>query len=207
MEEQPLDHHPWLGQLLKSNFKKFSCKNHGFTLNHFCTDCLGLLICEKCAKCNEHRGHGIIRVFQSSRQDGIQIKNLDNLLDVSQIHPYVINGAKIVYIYRRLYSSNKDKAKLGGCSRASGRRKFCVRCGFELQSKKEEPDSKFCSIECKYKSVCGRRHSPSPQQIDETDTGDEMNNDEIDMVDEIDHEKSLRRRPRKAYHPSRSPFF
>lgn len=58
-----------------------------------------------------------------------------------------------------------------------------------------------------YKSVCGRRHSASPQQIDETDTSDQTNNDGIDMVDEINHEKNLRRRHRKAYHPSRSPFF
>ncbi|GKU94625.1 hypothetical protein SLEP1_g8088 [Rubroshorea leprosula] len=211
-ERQSLDQ-PWVVQLLKSSFKTYLCQKHGIRLNHFCLSCPGLLICEDCVKFNEHRrDHEVIRVFQSSRQDGVRIKDIKKILDITLIHPYKINKSWIVYIYQR--RRNKDKVRLGGCFK--GGRKFCIICGFELLSKREEPDSMFCSIECKFQCVHGKKRSPSPEQIDETDPNDEIKDDEMDTNEirddeideyEINHKKSFRKRTRKENHPSRSPFF
>ncbi|KAK9285697.1 hypothetical protein L1049_024896 [Liquidambar formosana] len=124
---------PWLVPLSKVQFYN-PCDSHPSNMvNYYCTTCKGNALCKSCH--GQHEGHRIIQVFKASRYPALRIKDIDGLLDISNIQPFNINSYEIVYICSRQQKGHESQTNVIN---------KCVVCGWELKSSK----FKSCSITC-----------------------------------------------------------
>ncbi|XVF59539.1 hypothetical protein PTKIN_Ptkin07bG0284200 [Pterospermum kingtungense] len=124
--------------LLEAQFYSI-CDSHGSKYTFFCLDCTGLLLCERCLRAKQHQPtHQIVQVFKASHQVAIKISDLQKLVDISSIQPYINNDSRVVYIRKR-----RQKHELPNTSNTVPK---CGTCGWQLLP---GTISKFCSIQCK----------------------------------------------------------
>jgi hypothetical protein len=125
----------WLGPFL-SNVHYFDpCKLHPASRkndsNFFCVTCQSPSLCKTCVV-KDHEEHHILQVRKSSHHDAVRIDELKKTVDLTQIQPYVINGARIVHLNKRP-QGKQQKAD-----------NACVICQRNLME-----NNRFCSLGCK----------------------------------------------------------
>ncbi|XP_021281863.1 uncharacterized protein At3g50808-like [Herrania umbratica] len=182
---------PWLKPLLQTEFYgSCECKSSK-QCNFYCRDCMGSPFCENCnTNPRKHEGHGSLQVYKSSSRPGIKIRGIKDLMDVSDIQPYVCNSSKLVYIHRKRRQEHE--------SRTHGRKgDKCEACGYELQCS----TSKFCSIECKVNGEMAVEEETSNEEVHATST----TRPTCQPLAQAEP-NSFRKRKRKGI-PQRSPFF
>ncbi|CAN0921263.1 hypothetical protein LINGRAHAP2_LOCUS32495 [Linum grandiflorum] len=73
---------------------------------------------------------------------------MENLLELSDIQPYVINNAKVVFLNERPTKNGSSSSSSGGavCGMVGGKaiHHVCEVCGRSLMD-----DCRFCSLGCK----------------------------------------------------------
>ncbi|KAK2437702.1 hypothetical protein P8452_33581 [Trifolium repens] len=102
--------------------------------NIFCLQCC-LAICPHCLPSHPH--HPLLQVRRYVYHDVVRLGDLEKLIDCSNIQPYTINGAKVVFLNERVQSRS---CKGSSSSNANS----CCFCDRILQ----EPFH-FCSLSCK----------------------------------------------------------
>ncbi|XP_010557829.1 PREDICTED: uncharacterized protein At3g50808 [Tarenaya hassleriana] len=182
---ESLRRHPWLIPMVKSKLFHEKCEEHANKKRcYFCCDCMTPPFCSLCQKSSQnHQGHTLIQTYRSSYQSGVQIQTMSKYFDTSEISIYVINSHKIIYINQR-----RDKEH---ASRANAACK-CQVCAWELDP---ASSAKFCSIECKLRSLLGSK-------LDELIEKQEPARTETEVV----VPKPVRRHRRKGI-PQRGPMF
>ena len=125
----------WLGVFLSHVSYFDSCKLHPASskndANFFCVTCKSSTLCKTCVV-KDHGGHHVLQVRKSSHHDAVRIDDLKKTLDLTQIQPYIINGARIVHLNKRP-QGKQQKAD-----------NACVICNRNLME-----NNRFCSLGCK----------------------------------------------------------
>ncbi|XP_028243247.1 uncharacterized protein LOC114421497 isoform X2 [Glycine soja] len=98
--------------------------------NIFCLHCC-LSICPHCLP--SHRSHSLLQVRRYVYHDVVRLGDLEKLVDCSNIQPYTINGAKVIFLNQRPQSRS-----------CKGTANACCTCDRILQ----EPFH-FCCLSCK----------------------------------------------------------
>ncbi|KAI8534223.1 hypothetical protein RHMOL_Rhmol10G0072500 [Rhododendron molle] len=130
----------WLEPLLKPDFVNPSCKLHALPCCHFCIDCTGISFCEQCEEIElHHEGHQTLRIYSASRSAALRIADIRQLLDISNIHPFVVNDHPIMYLSSRSQGNRQESPP-----RRSNKCNKCAVCRWPLASA-----NLFCSIGCK----------------------------------------------------------
>ncbi|KAK4262230.1 hypothetical protein QN277_027812 [Acacia crassicarpa] len=165
------------------------CNHRVKFLPGFCITCQKLFcrICPEFKRAKHpHERHQVLLVHKASGENCLRAIQLSKLIDISDIHPFIVENEQVVFVHRRACEQTK-----------SGRNKSCntcKTCGRELQGQ-----TKFCSIQCKNES--GENMSLIKQKAE--GKGDA---EEGEIEDEPPVEgQSYRKRRRKGV-PSRSPF-
>ncbi|KAL2453537.1 PLATZ transcription factor family protein [Abeliophyllum distichum] len=143
MEEKKLMVPRWLKPLLKIKFYSTGpCQSHGkkYYETFFCYQCMGKPLCEICWNdSQEHRlGHPLLKVYRASRRAALLISDISKFLDISDIQPFIINRAQILYL-----NSDVDKE-----NHRPNKGHYCDICFRQIKN----PKYKLCSIGCKIKS-------------------------------------------------------
>lgn len=120
--------------------------------NVFCLHCC-LSICPHCL--SSHRSHPLLQVRRYVYHDVIRLDDLEKLVDCSNIQPYTINSAKVIFLNQRPQSRT-----------CKGPANACFTCDRILQ----EPFH-FCSLSCKvdYMVYAGESLSDILHRFDESD--------------------------------------
>lgn len=128
----------WLSPLLQTEFfghcKKHTTGKH--EKNQFCLSCCSGPYCPQ-GLSQSHSGHMSIQVRKASHRDVVRITDMQKYLDLSNIQPYTINGAKIVFLQSR------PQPKL-----CKGAATYCDTCHRSLADQ-----VRFCSINCKLVAI------------------------------------------------------
>ncbi|TKY59684.1 hypothetical protein E2542_SST16777 [Spatholobus suberectus] len=98
--------------------------------NIFCLHCC-LSICPHCLP--SHRSHPLLQVRRYVYHDVVRLGDLEKLIDCSNIQPYTINGAKVIFLNQRPQSRS-----------CKGTANACCTCDRILQD-----PFHFCSLSCK----------------------------------------------------------
>ncbi|XP_073226519.1 protein RGF1 INDUCIBLE TRANSCRIPTION FACTOR 1-like isoform X2 [Cicer arietinum] len=98
--------------------------------NVLCLHCC-LSICTHCLP--SHRHHPLLQVRRYVYHDVVRLGDLENLIDCSNIQPYTINGAKVIFLNERAQSRS-----------CKGNANACCSCDRILQD-----PFHFCSLSCK----------------------------------------------------------
>ncbi|KAJ4776840.1 PLATZ transcription factor family protein [Rhynchospora pubera] len=130
----------WLRSLLKINFFFHPCEIHSDSFkkecNMYCLDCTGPALCYSCLA--DHKDHHVVQIRKSSYYDVVRICDVSKFIDVSDVQPYIVNGATIVFLEERLKPRFKEE----------GVKYTCKTCHGKLP----EP-FQFCSLRCKRKGL------------------------------------------------------
>ncbi|XP_072091443.1 protein RGF1 INDUCIBLE TRANSCRIPTION FACTOR 1 isoform X3 [Arachis hypogaea] len=102
--------------------------------NVFCLHCC-LSICPHCLPF--HRLHPLLQVRRYVYHDVVRLDDLEKLIDCSNIQPYTINSAKVIFLNQRPQSRS-----------CKGSANSCFTCDRILQ----EPFH-FCSLSCKFEGL------------------------------------------------------
>ncbi|KAH1050288.1 hypothetical protein GLYMA_08G086900v4 [Glycine max] len=102
--------------------------------NIFCLHCC-LSICPHCLP--SHRSHSLLQVRRYVYHDVVRLGDLEKLVDCSNIQPYTINGAKVIFLNQRPQSRS-----------CKGTANACCTCDRILQ----EPFH-FCCLSCKFEGL------------------------------------------------------
>ncbi|RYR13473.1 hypothetical protein Ahy_B04g070456 isoform B [Arachis hypogaea] len=102
--------------------------------NVFCLHCC-LSICPHCLPF--HRLHPLLQVRRYVYHDVVRLDDLEKLIDCSNIQPYTINSAKVIFLNQRPQSRS-----------CKGSANACFTCDRILQ----EPFH-FCSLSCKFEGL------------------------------------------------------
>ncbi|XP_072973579.1 uncharacterized protein [Typha angustifolia] len=126
---------PWVKLLLKSKFFG-ACEEHKDLRkseeNIYCIDC-NHCMCPHCLV--PHRHHQFLQIRRYVYQDVIRILDVQRLLDLSHVQPYIVNSAKVVLLNPRRQSKPSKSNPAGSLC------KICHRTVAE--------SSRYCSIACK----------------------------------------------------------
>ncbi|TVU33832.1 hypothetical protein EJB05_15643, partial [Eragrostis curvula] len=107
----------WLELLLVTQFFS-TCTNHLRSsrneCNLFCIDCEEQLVafCYYC-KSRHHSTHRVIQIRRSSYHDVVRASEVEDILDISNVQTYVINGAKVVFL--------NERPQVRGCGASVGK--------------------------------------------------------------------------------------
>ncbi|KAL9329019.1 hypothetical protein ACSQ67_004022 [Phaseolus vulgaris] len=104
--------------------------------NVFCLHCY-LSICPHCLP--SHPSHSLLQVRRYVYHDVVRLGDLEKLVNCSNIQPYTINGAKVIFLNQRPQSRS-----------FKGTVNTCCTCDRILQ----EPFH-FCSLSCKFEGLRG----------------------------------------------------
>ncbi|KAF7801345.1 tRNA-intron endonuclease [Senna tora] len=120
--------------------------------NVFCLHCCST-ICPHCLP--SHRSHPLLQVRRYVYHDVVRLGDLEKLIDCSNIQPYTINGAKVIFLNQRPQSRS-----------CKGSANVCCTCDRILQ----EPFH-FCSLACKVDHMVyeGENLSGILHRFDESD--------------------------------------
>ncbi|KAK7261279.1 hypothetical protein RIF29_27588 [Crotalaria pallida] len=139
----------WVELLLATTFF-LACEIHTKyknECNKFCIDCMGDPFCSHCIP-TSHKDHNVIQIRRSSYHECIRVADIKDNLDLTGVHPFVINGAKVIFLNKRGRCLSQTKAANGGGpirnNLCKGAMTECMTCERTLV----EPYH-FCSIECK----------------------------------------------------------
>ncbi|CAN0921277.1 Protein RGF1 INDUCIBLE TRANSCRIPTION FACTOR 1 [Linum grandiflorum] len=104
----------------------------------FCLDCRDAAgaFCPYCRSAS-HKEHTVVQIRKSSYHNAVRVAAMKNLLELSDIQPYVINGAHVVFL-------NERPTKNGG----KAIQHLCEVCGRSLLD-----DCRFCSLGCKVMQI------------------------------------------------------
>ncbi|KAK3152329.1 hypothetical protein QOZ80_2BG0157460 [Eleusine coracana subsp. coracana] len=73
--------------------------------NLFCIDCTGRTLCHACIA-SDHAGHRVLQVRRSSNHNVVKVKDVEALLNVDEVQPYLINSKNAVFLNPRPQSGN-----------------------------------------------------------------------------------------------------
>ncbi|XP_043722944.1 protein RGF1 INDUCIBLE TRANSCRIPTION FACTOR 1-like [Telopea speciosissima] len=136
----------WLEALYAQKFF-VGCSTHETSKknekNIFCLDCC-TSICPHCLP--SHRFHRLLQIRRYVYHDVVRLEDLDKLIDCSNVQPYTINSAKVVFIKKRPQSRQ-----------FKGSGNYCTSCDRSLQ----EPYI-HCSLGCKVEFVLKQMKDLSP---------------------------------------------
>ncbi|XP_019433765.1 PREDICTED: uncharacterized protein LOC109340508 [Lupinus angustifolius] len=120
--------------------------------NIFCLHCC-LSICQHCF--SSHRSHPLLQVRRYVYHDVVRLEDLEKLINCSNIQPYTINSAKVIFLNQRPQSKS-----------CKGTANACYTCDRILQ----EPFL-FCSLSCKvdYMVLEGESLSTILHRFDDSD--------------------------------------
>ncbi|RDX95021.1 hypothetical protein CR513_22505, partial [Mucuna pruriens] len=127
----------WLERLMAETFFGACGVHHNHKKNEknvFCLHC-SLTICPHCLP--SHRSHPLLQVRRYVYHDVVRLGDLEKLIDCSNIQPYTINGAKVIFLNQRPQSRS-----------CRGTANACCTCDRILQ----EPFH-FCSLSCKFEGL------------------------------------------------------
>ncbi|XP_023545424.1 uncharacterized protein LOC111804855 [Cucurbita pepo subsp. pepo] len=110
--------------------------------NICCLDCC-ISICPHCS--SSHRFHRLLQVRRYVYHDVVRLEDLQKLIDCSNVQPYTINSAKVVFIKKR--PQNRQFKGSGN---------YCTSCDRSLQ----EPYI-HCSLGCKVDFVVKKKRDLS----------------------------------------------
>ena len=130
----------WLPALLECDRFFSHCKFHTTgknERNQFCFECpqAGALCPEGLA--TAHRGHASIQIRRASHRDVVRIADIQKYVDLSNIQPYSINSAKIVFLVSMLQPRM-----------VKGAAHYCEMCHRSIAD-----PVRFCSILCKLAGI------------------------------------------------------
>ncbi|KAJ3690924.1 hypothetical protein LUZ61_020088 [Rhynchospora tenuis] len=126
----------WLWSLLEKIDFFFPCETHRKSgkkeCSLYCLDCTGPALCYACLA--DHQDHHVVQIRRSSYYYVVRICDVSKFIDVSDVQPYIVNGAKVVFLDEQLKSRFIDEAVMHTCET----------CRLSL------PDPfQFCSLRCK----------------------------------------------------------
>ncbi|XP_024397161.1 protein RGF1 INDUCIBLE TRANSCRIPTION FACTOR 1 [Physcomitrium patens] len=132
----------WLPALVKCDDFFSHCNHHTSgknERNQFCFDCPqeGPLCPEELTVSHRGLGHATIQIRRASHRDVVRIADIQKYVDLTNIQPYTINSAKIVFL------QSKPQPKI-----VKGAAHYCERC----QRSIADP-VRFCSISCKLEGI------------------------------------------------------
>ncbi|GJN09864.1 hypothetical protein PR202_ga27910 [Eleusine coracana subsp. coracana] len=132
----------WLELLLVTQFFS-TCTNHLHSsrneCNLFCIDCeeQPIAFCYYCRICH-HSTHRVIQVRRSSYHNVVRVSELEDILDISTVQTYVINGAKVLFL--------NERPQLRGVSVGKAMSSSPHKC--ETCSRALIDEFRFCSLGC-----------------------------------------------------------
>ncbi|XP_054823632.1 uncharacterized protein At3g50808-like [Prosopis cineraria] len=117
----------------------------------FCVTCLQLH-CKFCPKGanHPHEHHLVLPVYKASPENCLQASQVSKLIDISDIHPFIINHKQVVFVNRRHCEQSKSRSNKSSYT--------CKTCGREFQREK-----RFCSVQCKSDSGESLELKQNPQ--------------------------------------------
>ncbi|TVU10887.1 hypothetical protein EJB05_44441 [Eragrostis curvula] len=208
----------WLELLLVTQFFS-TCPNHLRSsrneCNLFCTDCeeQTVAFCYYC-KSRHHSTHRVIQIRRSSYHDVVRVSEVEDILDISNVQTYVINGAKVVFL--------NERPQVRGCGASIGKTLSssshkCETCWRALLD-----EFRFCSLDCNLRGM--RKDTEMPNLCDNGPNDQEKVEDVIcsgntssnakskkeslgDNNQEEPPAKRVARRHRRKGIPQRAPFF
>ncbi|CAN0908054.1 Protein RGF1 INDUCIBLE TRANSCRIPTION FACTOR 1 [Linum grandiflorum] len=103
----------------------------------FCLDCCDAAgaFCPYCRSAS-HEDHTVVQIRKSSYHNVVRVAEMENLLELSDVQPYIINSAQVAFL--------NERATKNGSSSSSGGAHLCEICGRSLLH-----DCRFCSLGCK----------------------------------------------------------
>ncbi|CAL4889453.1 unnamed protein product [Urochloa decumbens] len=121
----------WLKPLLDMKYFE-DCLDHKEPHRFFCTVCPGQALCNGCLP--NHPDHQVIQIRKLSGHGVVRVSDVEALLDMSGVQPYLLNGHHVVFL---------NKRRMTGQGRAGE-----VRCE-ECERALLDVTSRFCSVGCK----------------------------------------------------------
>ncbi|KAL4392694.1 hypothetical protein HN51_014217 [Arachis hypogaea] len=123
--------------------------------NVLCLRCC-LSLCPHCLPLHPHH-HPLLQVRRYVYHDVVRLGDLEKLIDCSNIQPYTINGAKVIFLNERAQSRSSCRGGTGNS---------CCSCDRILQD-----PFHFCSLSCKVDHMVyeGERLSSILHRFDESD--------------------------------------
>ncbi|XP_062200499.1 protein RGF1 INDUCIBLE TRANSCRIPTION FACTOR 1-like [Phragmites australis] len=140
--------HPWLELLLATQFFT-TCRNHLLSnrndCNLFCIDCEAppAAFCYYC-RSHHHLTHRVIQIRRSSYHDVVRVSEVEDILDISDVQTYVINGSSVVFLNER----PQLRGCVSSCKALSSSSYSCETCGRALLDQ-----FRFCSLGCNVKGI------------------------------------------------------
>ncbi|KAI0494910.1 hypothetical protein KFK09_025056 [Dendrobium nobile] len=131
----------WLELLLATKFFGACAEHQGIKKkierNIYCVDCNESMcsFCVSSPSCS-HRYHRLLQIRRYIYQNVIRIRDMQKLIDCSEVQPYIVNGAKVVLLNPKM-QSKPSKPAVAGTS-------FCKSCQRTVAE-----HNGYCSIACK----------------------------------------------------------
>ncbi|MED6192310.1 hypothetical protein PIB30_009122 [Stylosanthes scabra] len=152
----------WLSKLMRERFFGECGVHQNLRKNDknvLCLHCC-LSLCPHCLPLHPHH-HPLLQVRRYVYHDVVRLGDLEKLIDCSNIQPYTINGAKVIFLNERAQGQSRSS-----CSRGGGTANSCCSCDRILQD-----PFHFCSLSCKVDHMVyeGERLSSILHRLDESD--------------------------------------
>ncbi|CAN0908071.1 Protein RGF1 INDUCIBLE TRANSCRIPTION FACTOR 1, partial [Linum grandiflorum] len=127
----------WLEPLLATKFfNRCSAHRDGnrTECNIFCLDCCDAAgaFCPYCRSAS-HEDHTVVQIRKSSYHNVVRVAAMENLLELSDVQPYIINSAQVAFLNERPTKNGSSSSSSSGAI-----------CGRSLLD-----DCRFCSLGCK----------------------------------------------------------
>ncbi|CAN0921244.1 Protein RGF1 INDUCIBLE TRANSCRIPTION FACTOR 1 [Linum grandiflorum] len=113
----------------------------------FYLDChdAAMAFCPYCRSAS-HEEHTVIQIRKSLYHNAVRVAVMKNLLEVSDVQLYIINGAQVLFLNERPTKNGSSSSSSGGAVGGKAIQHLCEVCGRSLLD-----DCRFCSLGCKVK--------------------------------------------------------